>query len=167
MYLASNWIIFNCGSFFVHVASFFNQQPWQSSAMLALLSWGLPSQSLLKFNLKNHQALEYSLIGTKFCQFHAKLDFLNIFWIVKQTFLIFLLLLNIHRTWLVENIRMIKFWKIGIFFTAHFHLIFHDFLHKCYHISVEGKDISKILTVINSWDVKLEIRMHCLRNVNK
>jgi hypothetical protein len=116
MYLASNWIIFIGGCFFVHVASFFNKQPWQSSATLALLSWELPSQTLF------------------------------------------------HRTWLVENIRMIKFGKIEFllyFLYSAFSPIFYDFLHKCYHISAVGKDISKILTVINSWDVKLEVRMHC------
>ncbi len=32
-------------------------------------------------------------------------------------------------------------------------------LYKCYHIWVAVKDISNILTVMNSWDAKQEVRM--------
>jgi hypothetical protein len=48
--------------------------------------------------------------------------------------------------------------KFEFFYNSAFSRNFLDFLYKCYHISVVVKYVSKIQTVMNSWDVKLEVK---------
>jgi hypothetical protein len=56
----------------------------------------------------------------------------------------------------MKNIRKIEF---EFFSNSVFSQNFHDFLDKCCHISVVVKYISKISTVMNSWDINLKVRV--------
>jgi hypothetical protein len=56
----------------------------------------------------------------------------------------------------MKNFQKVEF---EYFSNSAFSQNFHEFLDKCCHISVVVKYISKILTVMNSWDVKLKVRV--------
>jgi hypothetical protein len=64
----------------------------------------------------------------------------------------------------MKNFRKIEF---EFFSDSAFSRHFWDFLGKCCHISVVVKYISKISTVMNSWDVKLKYRVPFSKNFFK
>ncbi len=64
----------------------------------------------------------------------------------------------------MKNFRKIEF---ELFSNSAFSQNFRDFLDKCCHISVVVKDISKISTVMNSWDVKLKYRVPFPKKIHK
>ena len=64
----------------------------------------------------------------------------------------------------MKNVRKIKF---EFFSNSAFSQNFRDFLDKCCHISVVVKDISKISTVMNSWDINLKVRVPFSKIIHK
>jgi hypothetical protein len=56
----------------------------------------------------------------------------------------------------MKNFQKIEF---EFFSNSAFSRHFHDFVYKCCHISVVVKYISKISTVMNSWDINLKVRV--------
>jgi hypothetical protein len=62
-----------------------------------------------------------------------------------------------------------NFWKIKFEFFSNsaFSRNFHDLLYKCYHSSVIVKYILQIPTVLNFWDVKLEVRVPFLKIIHE
>ncbi len=63
-----------------------------------------------------------------------------------------------------KNFRKIEF---EFFSNSAFSRNFWDFLDKCCHISVVVKYFSKISTVINSWDVKIKVRVPFSKKIHK
>ena len=61
----------------------------------------------------------------------------------------------------MKNFQKVKF---EFFSNSAFSQNFREFLDKCCHISVVVKYISKISTVMNSWDVKLKVRVPLKKN---
>ncbi len=64
----------------------------------------------------------------------------------------------------MKNFRKIEF---EFFSNSAFSQNFHDFLDKCCHISEVVKYISKISTVMNSWDINLKVRVPFSKIINK
>jgi hypothetical protein len=64
---------------------------------------------------------------------------------------------------------MKNFRKIGFEFFSNSAVSrnFHDFLDKCCNISVVVKYISKISTVMNSWDTNLKVRVPFSKIIHK
>ncbi len=57
--------------------------------------------------------------------------------------------------------------SLNFFYNSAFSQNFHDFLDKCCHISVVVKYISKISTVMNSWDINLKVRVPFSKIIHK
>ncbi len=57
--------------------------------------------------------------------------------------------------------------SLNFFSNSAFSRNFHDFLDKCCNISVVVKYISKISSVMNSWDINLKVRVPFSKIIHK